>query len=160
MRVRRPLVIGCCLAAAISTLGSAVAAPTLGELSAAAVAREVGRDGPAIVVLWSPDCLACRKSLAEIERFGTKVAGEGPAVRTVVPQDEHDEARELLSKRGLTIPVAPDADRLDAASRRILLDQPIAYAVDRKGEIVGARAGLLGAWVLDELAAKAVRPAE
>jgi thiol-disulfide isomerase/thioredoxin len=160
MRARFQKLIRCCLVAAFALSGPASAGSALSALAATDVAISAARGGPAIVVIWSPGCLACRKSLGEIERFGAAAPRKGVTVRTVVPGDAYDEARELVSKRGLTLDVEPDGGRLDAESRRILLDHPIAYAVDGRGGIVGARAGLLGAWVLEELAGKATQAAE
>jgi hypothetical protein len=160
MRAGFPQLIGCCLVAAFALSGPASAGSALSTLAAADVAMAAAEGGPAVVVMWRPGCLACRKSLGEIERFGAGATRKGVTVRTVVPDDAYDEARELVSKRGLTLAVERDGARLDAESRRILLDYPIAYAVDRRGAIVGARAGLLGAWVLEELAVKASEAAE
>lgn len=153
--------VGCCAIGALTIVkAAAAAAPPLAELSAAEVAARVARDRPAIVVLWSPDCLACRKSLTEIERFAAGAAPKGIPVRTVVPAAAYDEARELVATRGLALEVESAAGELDAVSRRVLLDKPVAYAFGRGGEIKGANSGLLGAWVLENLVADAMRPTE
>lgn len=149
--------VACCLAGAV-TIGQAAAPPPLAELSAAEVAARVARDRPAIVVLWTPDCLACRKSLTEIERFAAGPAAKGIPVRTVVPAAAYDAARELVATRGLALKVESAAGELDAVSRRVLLDKPVAYAFARNGEIKGAHSGLLGAWILEDLVADAMRP--
>ncbi|NMF87991.1 hypothetical protein [Aromatoleum petrolei] len=134
----------------------------LAALSAAPVAVRLAAGSPAVVVLWTPGCLACRKSLAEIERFVAIAARDGVAVRTLVPADAFDEARALLAQRGLTLSVVADEHRLDAATLRILRDSALAYAVDRDGTIVATRGGLLGVWVLEGLAnaAKGGEPVE
>lgn len=124
----------------------------LAALSAAPAAVQLAAGSPAVVVLWTPGCLACRKSLAEIERFVAIAAKDGVAVRTLVPADTFDEARALLARRGLTLSVVADDNRLDAATQRILRDSALAYAVDREGKIVATRGGLLGVWVLEGLA--------
>lgn len=160
MHIRFPQLIGCCLVAAFALHGPASAGSSLFSLEAADVAVSAAQGGPAIVVMWTPGCLACRKSLGEIERFGAEATRMGVTVRTVVPDDAYDEARDLVSKRGLALGVERDGGRLDAESRRILLDHPIAYAVDRRGAVAGARAGLLGSWLLEELAGKATEAAE
>lgn len=146
------------MATAFLMAGWANAGPPLTALSAADVAVNAARGGPAVVVVWSPDCLACRKSLAEIARFRERAMRDGIVVRTVVSDDVREEAQAMVSKRELALSVEADAGGLDAASRRVLLDRPIAYAIDRRGEVVGVRAGLLGAWGLDELAALARQP--
>lgn len=144
-------------------LGLLAAAPALAAdlsaLAAAPLAVELGAGRPALVVLWSPGCMACRKSLAEIERFIPMAAQDGITVRTVVPDAVFDDAREMLARRKLTLPVVADGDRLDTPTLRILLDSPLAYAVDRDGRIVAARGGLLGVQVLKGLAAAVHTPA-
>lgn len=127
-------------------------AADLAALSAAPAAVQHAAGSPAVVVLWTPGCLACRKSLAEIERFVAIAAQDGVVVRTLVPADVFDEARTLVAQRGLTLPVAADENRLDAATLRILRDSALAYAIDRDGKIVATRGGLLGVWVLEGLA--------
>lgn len=156
MRSKIPLLFGTCFVAALLAIGAVRAAPTMVGLSAADVASRAARGAPAIVVFWAPDCLACRKSLGEIERFGISAAERGISVRTIVPGDVHEEAQAMVSSRGLALSVEPDAGSLDVATRRILLDRPLAYAVTREGDVAGARAGLLGAWALEELAAEAL----
>lgn len=137
-------------------------AADLAALSAAPVAVQAAAGNPSVVVLWTPGCLACRKSLSEIERFVAIAAKDGVAVRTIVPAQVFDEARTLVAQRGLTLPVAAEENRLDAATLRILRDSALAYAVDRNGRIVATRGGLLGVWVLEGLAhaAKDGEPAE
>ncbi|WP_332671804.1 hypothetical protein [Aromatoleum sp.] len=142
------------------TSGLAAAAPPLAELSAAGVAARIARKRPAIVVLWTPDCLACRKSLAEVERFAAGRGSNGIPVRTVVPAAAYDDARELVATRGLALEVESAAGELDTVSHRVLLDKPVAYAFGRGGEIKGAHAGLLGAWILEDLASDAMRPSD
>lgn len=127
-------------------------AADLAALSAAPLAVELGAGSPALVILWTPGCMACRKSLAEIERFIPMAAQQGVTVRTLVPHADFDASRELLARRKLVLPVVADGDRLDGATRRILLDSPLAYAVDRSGRIAAARGGLLGVRGLEALA--------
>ncbi|WP_246265464.1 TlpA family protein disulfide reductase [Aromatoleum diolicum] len=135
-------------------LGATLPAPAadLAGLSAAPVAVQLAEGSPAVVVLWTPGCMTCRKSLAEIERFVAIAAKDGVAVRTVVPAGVYDDARAMLARRGLSLPVVADENRLDASTLRILLDSPLAYAVDRDGKIVATRGGLLGVRVLEGLA--------
>lgn len=142
--------------------GMPARAADLAALSAAPVAVQLAAGSPAVVVLWTPGCMACRKSLAEIERFVAMAAKDGVAVRTVVPAGVYDDARAMLAQRGLTLSVVTDENRLDPLTLRILLDNPLAYAVDRDGTIVATRGGLLGVWVLEGLAhaAKGGEPAE
>lgn len=156
-RIARLLGRGCLVA--VAAIAPAAAA-TLAEMSAAEVAGRVAQNERTIVVLWSPDCLACRKSLAEIERFAASAASKGIFVKTVVPAASYEEARELVATRGLALEVRSAAGELDAASRRVLLDKPVTYAFGPGGEVRGARAGLLGAWTLEDLAADAMRPVE
>lgn len=112
-----------------------------------------------MVILWTPGCMVCRKSLPEIERFIPMAAQHGVTVLTLVPDADFDASRELLARRKLTLPVVSAGDRLDGATRRILLDSPLAYAVDRDGRIAAARGGLLGMQVLKGLAAAVHTPA-
>ena len=139
------------LALVYGTALPATGADLLG-LSAAPLAVELAAGSPALVVLWTPGCMACRKSLAEIDRFIMMAAQQGVVVRSMVPASALDDARALLARRGLTLPVVAADERLDAATLRMLLDTPLAYAVDRNGQIAAARGGLLGVWVLEGLA--------
>nr|WP_198149673.1 redoxin domain-containing protein [Azoarcus sp. CIB] len=143
-------------------MGAPAQAADLAALSAAPVAVQLAAGSPAVVVLWTPGCMACRKSLGEIDRFVAMAAKDGVAVRTIVPAGVYDDAREMLVRRGLTLSVVADENRLDATTQRILLDNPLAYAVDRDGKIAATRGGLLGVFVLEGLAhaAKGGEPAE
>lgn len=163
MRARARRLVRPALALALALVAAAPArAADLAALSAAPVAVQLAAGSPAVVVLWTPGCMACRKSLAEIERFVAMAAKDGVAVRTVVPAGVYDDARAMLAQRGLTLSVVTDENRLDPLTLRILLDNPLAYAVDRDGKIVATRGGLLGVWVLEGLAyaAKGGEPAE
>lgn len=142
---------GSAVALAVFAASPALAAD-LAALSAAPIAVELGAGSPALVILWTPGCMACRKSLAEIERFIPMAAQHGVTVLTLVPDADFDASSELLARRKLTLPVASAGDRLDGATRRILLDSPLAYAVDRDGRIAAARGGLLGVKGLEALA--------
>lgn len=142
------------LAAGAAAGAAASVAPTVPAIDHR-VAAAAAPTRPAIVVLWVPDCLACRKSLPEIERFAAGAAAVGVAVTTVVPIATYDEARGLLARRAPALRVESDAGLLPPADARALLDRPVAFAVDGHGQVVGTHAGLLGAWVLDALARRA-----
>ena len=98
----------------------------------------------------------------EVRRIDRKGIGRLLDERTIVPAGVYDDAREMLARRGLTLSVVADENRLDATTQRILLDNPLAYAVDRDGRIAATRGGLLGVFVLEGLAhaAKGGAPAE
>lgn len=132
--------------------GTAFAASDLADLGAARSAAHAAEGQPAVVVLWTPGCLACRKSLAELERFTAIAAQDGVAVRTLVPAAQYADARRLLAERGISLHVAAADDQLDTPSRRLLLDSALAYAIDREGRVVATRGGLLAVRVLEGLA--------
>ncbi|NMG31249.1 hypothetical protein [Aromatoleum evansii] len=126
-------------------------AEDLAALSAAPAAVSAADTRPAVVVLWTPGCLACRKSLGELERFAAGATREGVVLRTLVPADEYEAARWMLADRGIVLHLAVVEDVLDAPTRRLLFDTPLAYAIDRDGKVAAARGGLLRLRLLEEL---------
>lgn len=140
--------LACALAVAVPAAADEL---DLATLSAAPVALRAAENAPSVVVFWTPGCLACRKSLAELERFNQAAAAEGVALRTLVPPDEYEAARWMLADRGIVMHVGIADDSLDTETRRMLFDTPLAYAVSRDGRIAAARGGLLRLGLLEGL---------
>jgi len=103
-----------------------------------------------LLSLWSPDSLASRKCIAELQRFASDYAGRGVKVVAVSTLNDADTLRAFVTKRKLTLPVAMLADHnLGPLPEQ---QMPIVLVFDRNGKLVASRAGLFSYRVLEVLA--------
>ena len=101
-----------------------------------------------LVMLWSPDSMAARKSLGEFGRF----AAQHPELRIVAlatPPADAATLRQFAEARGLRFPVGVLGQH---ALGQIAAEQlPIVLHYDGKGRLLGRRAGLFRLRDLDAL---------
>ena len=148
----------CVLLAAGLCLGPAVAADDAAAPSHLSAQRLDGRpvslaDGKgrtALVIFWSPESLASRKSLPELQRFIDEGDRSQLFILAVSTSGEPKKLESFLAGRALNLPVAlRGADDFGAQTEWQL---PIVYVFDAAGRFVHRRAGLFNAKVLRALA--------
>ena len=103
-----------------------------------------------LVSFWSPDSLASRKCIAELQRFHADYADRGVKVLAVSTLDDTNALRAFAAKRKLSLPVGTLGDHnLGPLPEHQL---PIVLVFDRDGTLVASRAGLFSYRVLEVLA--------
>lgn len=94
-----------------------------------------------LVGFWSTDCLACRKSLFELQRFEAAFRDRGVKV-VLVGNDPPAKLAEFARSRGLKLAqMAQAGARLSGWEQRPH-ELPVVYAIDRDGNIASRHAGL------------------
>lgn len=111
---------------------------------------EDGQGAITVLSFWSPDSLASRKCLGELQRF--HAAYERRGVKVVAMSTVNDAAmlRTFLAKRKLNLPVAMLGEHNVGPLPEHQL--PIVLVFDREGKLVASRAGLFSYRVLEVLA--------
>jgi hypothetical protein len=102
-----------------------------------------------LLAIWSPQSLASRKSIGELERFAAAYRTRG--VNTIAASTTKDAQalREFVTQRGLSIPVAMLSEHnLGRLPQQRL---PIIYVFDRNGHAHARHDGLYSAGVLERL---------
>lgn len=136
---------------------AAPAAPAIGErIQLTAKALDGGSVGlgaatgrRTLLLLWSPESLASRKSLGEIQRFAASPAADRVLLLTLSLGSDAASLRQLMTARQLSFPVALRGDdNLGEISDERL---PIALLIDAEGRLLKQRSGLLNLKVLREL---------
>lgn len=114
------------------------------------------RGSVVLLAIWSPESLASRKSIGELERFDAAFRARG--VRTVAASTLKDAAvlRDFAARRGLTVPVAILGDHdLGPLPEQHL---PIVYVFDQNGRLRAMHAGLYSLRTLERLVAPLLSP--
>ena len=111
---------------------------------------EDGRGAITLLSFWSPDSLASRKCLGELQRF--HAAYESQGVKVVAMSTVNDAAmlRTFVAKRKLSLPVAMLGEHNVGPLPEHLM--PIVLVFDRDGKLVASRNGLFSYRVLEVLA--------
>ena len=109
-----------------------------------------------LISLWSPESLASRKCIWELQRFAS--AYESRGVRTIAAStlNDKDALREFVAKRKLGLPVAILGEHnLGPLDEQRL---PLVYVFDRDGRLQATHAGLFSLRVLEQLVAPQLQP--
>jgi len=108
-----------------------------------------------VLAMWSPDSLASRKSMGELERFF--VAYQSRDVMTVAVSTVHDAdaLRQFSAKRRLQVPLAILGDNDLGPLKEQQL--PVVYVFDRHGKLHAAHAGLFSYRTLERMVAPLLR---
>ena len=109
-----------------------------------------------VVTIWSPESLASRKCIWELQRFASMY--ESRDVRTIAVSTLNDptELRDFMKSRKLSMPVAMlgehDLGQIDE------LRLPLVYVFDREGKLQSAHAGLFSFRTLQRMVDPQSRP--
>lgn len=149
----------CALLAAGLCLGAAVAANDAAAPSQLSAQRLDGRpvslaDGKGrtvLVIFWSPESLASRKSLPELQRFIDESDRSQIFILAVSTSGEPKALESFLAARALDLPVALRGD--DDFGAQLEWQLPIAYVFDDAGRFLRRRAGLFNTKILRTLTA-------
>jgi hypothetical protein len=102
-----------------------------------------------VVAIWSPESLASRKSIGELQRFANARRSDGLKVMAVSVTRDAAALRSFVAARQLDLPVAMlathDLGPLPEA------DLPIVWAFDRDGTLRGVHRGLFRLRQLEQL---------
>lgn len=144
------LAAGLCLGPAVAA-GDAVAPSHLSalRLDGRPVSLADGKGRTALVIFWSPDSLASRKSLPELQRFIDEGDHSQLFILAVSTSGEAQALESFLAGRALSLPAALRGDDDFGAQPEWQL--PIAYVFDDAGRFVRRRAGLFNAKILRAL---------
>lgn len=93
-----------------------------------------------LVALWSPDSLASRKCIWELQRFTTLFGGRGVTVVAVSTSADADRLRRFAAERQLDLPIAILGDNDFGPMPEQAL--PIVHVFDREGRLRSSRRGL------------------
>jgi hypothetical protein len=103
-----------------------------------------------VLSFWSPDSLASRKCIAELQRFTADYEKQGVKVIAVSTVNDPALLRAFTAKRKLSLPVAMlGENNLGPLPEH---QMPIVLVFDRDGKLVASRAGLFSYRVLEVLA--------
>jgi hypothetical protein len=103
-----------------------------------------------LLSFWSPDSLASRKCLGELQRFHAEYESRGVKVVAVSTVNDAAMLRAFVAKRKLNVPVAMLGEHnLGPLPEHRL---PIVLVFDRDGQLVASRAGLYSYRMLEVLA--------
>lgn len=109
-----------------------------------------------VLSIWSPESLASRKCIWELQRFASMYESRG--VRTVAISTLNDpgELRQFMKDRKLSLPVAMlganDLGQIDE------LRLPLVYVFDKEGKLQAAHAGLFSFRTLQRMVDPQGRP--
>lgn len=104
-----------------------------------------------VVSVWSPESIASRKCIGELQRFATMYQQRGVEVIAISTSGDADQLQRFADQRQLTMPMAILRDtNLGPFNNREL---PLLYVFDRDGKLQATRWGLYRLRVLEQLVA-------
>lgn len=114
------------------------------------------RDTVVLLAIWSPDSLASRKSIGELDRFAAAYRSRGIMTIAASTLKDADALRDFRTTRALGLPIAMLGDH--TLGRLPEQNLPIIYVFDRNGVLHAKRAGLVSMRVLERLVAPLLAP--
>ncbi|HEY0843923.1 MAG TPA: TlpA disulfide reductase family protein [Noviherbaspirillum sp.] len=107
------------------------------------------RGATTVLSIWSPESLASRKCIWELQRFASMYETRGVRTIAISTLNDRDELRLFLKSRKLSLPVAMlgdnDLGRIDE------LRLPLVYVFDQDGKLQASHAGLFSLRTLQRL---------
>lgn len=102
-----------------------------------------------VLSIWSPESLASRKCIWELQRFASMYETRGVRTIAISTLNDRDELRQFMKSRKLSLPIAMlgDNDLGDIDEFRL----PLVYVFDREGKLQAAHAGLYSFRTLQRL---------
>lgn len=105
----------------------------------------------ALLAIWSPQSLASRKSIGELERFAKAYQSRGVNTLAISTGTDAAALREFLTQRGLSLPVAILGEHnLGRLPEHRL---PIVYVFDSNGHVHARHDGLYSMRILERMVA-------
>lgn len=128
--------------------GMAAAAPAVGDtlrltatrLDGSRVSLDEARGRRALLVLWSPDSLAWRKSMGEFERFAASPEAANVFVLAISTNTDATGIRNFMAARKAGFPVALRGE--DNLGRFDDDKLPVVLVIDREGRLLRHHAGM------------------
>lgn len=108
-----------------------------------------------VLVMWSPDSLASRKSMGEVDRFFAAYQSRDVTTLAVSTLRDAEVLRQFSAKRQLQVPLAMLGDNDLGPLKEQQL--PVVYVFDRDGKFHAAHVGLLSYRALERLVAPLIR---
>lgn len=109
------------------------------------------RGSVTLISIWSPESLASRKCIWELQRFAAMYDSRGVRTIAISTLQDRDELRAFLKSRKLSLPVAVlGANDLGEFKEFAL---PVVYVFDREGKLQATREGLFSLRTLERLVA-------
>lgn len=109
------------------------------------------RGAVTLLALWSPQSLASRKSIAELDRFAAAYRSRGVNTIAIATTSDAQALRAFVSGRGLSVPVAMLGEHnLGKLPEHRL---PVIYAFDRGGHVHARHDGLYSFRILERMVA-------
>lgn len=132
--------------------------PTLVEaemLDGTPYSLQDSRGAVTVLSIWSPESLASRKCIWELERFAAAYQSRDVRTIAISTLKDPDELRLFIASRKLTLPVAMlgnhNLGRIDEPRL------PLVYVFDRDGKLQTVHAGLFSMRALERLVAPQLR---
>lgn len=113
------------------------------------------RGSVAVLAIWSPDSLASRKCMWELQRFASAYQTRGVTTVAASTLDDVDALRQFVAKRNLSLPVAILGN--NNLGRLPEQNMPFVYVFDRDGRLRASRAGMFSLGVLERMVAPLVQ---
>jgi len=108
-----------------------------------------------VLAMWSPDSLASRKSMGELDRFFAAYQPRDVSTLAVSTVRDAEVLRQFAAKRNLQVPLAMlDDHNLGPIKEHQL---PVVYVFDRDGKFHSMHVGLFSYRVLERLVAPLIR---
>jgi thiol-disulfide isomerase/thioredoxin len=134
----------------------ALFAATLNDLEQRAVALEKYRGKPLIVNFWARWCGPCRVEIPELAKLHEKYQARGLVVLGIGLEEQPDSARDFAKAYEMTYPVLLGDNRKTLWLMQTLGNArgglPFTVAIDRGGQIVSRKLGLMTAADLEAAA--------
>lgn len=110
------------------------------------VSLEKWRGQPLLVNFWARWCEPCRVEIPELQRLHGEWGGRGLVVLGVALEDSPMEVRQFAARLDMQYPALLSGDKGNALMQALGNQQlalPFTLAINRQGQIVGQRIGLL-----------------
>ncbi|MDA8257447.1 MAG: TlpA disulfide reductase family protein [Betaproteobacteria bacterium] len=115
-----------------------------------------GRGRTALVIYWSPESLASRKSLHELQRFVAATENKEIFLLTVSTSSDRDKLQAFMAERKLSFPYAfRGEDDFGAIDEQRL---PLVLVFDGEGRLLRQHAGMFHQKMLRRLIDSGVKP--
>ena len=113
------------------------------------------RGSIAVLAIWSPDSLASRKCMWELQRFASAYQTRGVTTVAASTLDDVSALRQFVTKRNLSLPVAIlGNNNLGPLPEQ---NMPFVYVFDGDGRLRASRAGMFSLRVLERMVAPLVQ---
>lgn len=132
---------------------------TLPDVEGRPVALESFRGKPLIINFWARWCAPCREEIPELKRIRAERGSEGLEVVAIGIEDDREGVQRFAWAHGMDYPVllaGNDGSALMKALGNDKLALPYTLAIDRNGNIVASKLGLLRRADLEMAAAAAL----